>query len=179
MIRKCYIGLKSAVKILYAKICTLGKFQATYVNSIKGPFKIEIKGSGKIVVGNFLMSRGPLYLKSVGTGQLILGKNVFFNHNCSVTCANKVLIGDNCMFANNLVIVDHDHKINKEGSIGELISKPVVIKNRVWCGANVTILKGVTIGEGAVIAAGSVVTKNVEAHSIYAGIPAKLVKKIR
>jgi len=77
------------------------------------------------------------------------------------------------MFANNLVIVDHDHKREDGAVTGDLISEPVVIGNNVWCGANVTILKGVTIGDGAVIAVGAVVTKEVEAHSLVGGIPAR------
>lgn len=55
--------------------------------------------------------------------------------------------------------------------------KDVIIEEDVWCGANVTILKGVTIGRGSIIAAGAVVTKNIPAYSIAGGVPAKVIKK--
>lgn len=80
------------------------------------------------------------------------------------------------MFANNLVIVDHDHVVDTEGVTGELIAKPVIIEDHVWCGANVTITKGVRIGAGAVIAAGAVVTKDVPEKAVMAGVPARRIR---
>ena len=179
IIHKCYVGVVSAWKILFAKICTCGKFQAVWVNSIRGALKVEIISGGHIEIGRFLMSRGPLYLKSVNSGKLKIGENVFFNHNCSITCSENITIGNHCMFANNLVIVDHDHEVGKEGVTGALISKPVVIEDRVWCGANVTITKGVHIGTGAIIAAGAVVTKDVPEKSIVARVPARIIRCVK
>lgn len=176
ILHKCYIGLVSAWKILRAKVCTHRKLQAKWGNSIRGVFKTEVIGNGSITIGRFLMSRGPLYLKSVNDGKLTIGDDVFFNHNCSITCAEKVTIGNHCMFANNLVVVDHDHVVNAEGVTGELITKPVIIEDYVWCGANVTITKGIHIGAGAVIAAGAVVTKEVPPKAVVAGVPAKRIR---
>lgn len=175
ILHKFYIGLISALKILGAKIHTRRKFHATWINAIRGPFKLEITGTGCIEVGKFLMSRGPLYLKSVSDGKLLIGDNVFFNHNCSITCSESITIGNHCMFANNLVIVDHDHEIGECGVTGALVSKPIVIEDRVWCGANVTIIKGVHIGAGAVIAAGAVVTRDVPERAVVAGVPGKVI----
>lgn len=172
----CYTGLVSVWKILCAKIRTYGKFRATWINSIRGVFKTEIVGSGYIAIGHFLMSKGPLYLKSVKGGKMTIGENVFFNHNCSITCAERIVIGNDCMFANNIVIIDHDHEIGKDGVMETLVSQPILIDDRVWCGANVTITKGVHIGAGAVIGANAVVVTDVEAHSIVAGVPAKKIK---
>lgn len=177
MLHKLYIGITSACKILCIKITKRKKFHSTWINSIRGSFKTEIVGNGYISVGKFLMSRGPLYLKSVNDGKLTIGENVFFNHNCSITCAEKITIGNHCMFANNLVIIDHDHEKWQEGVVtGALISKPVTIEDRVWCGANVTITKGVHIGKGAIVAANAVVTKDVPARSLVAGVPAKIIR---
>lgn len=173
---KYYIGFISALKILGARVCNLGKIRSSWINSIRGIFKVEIIGDGNIEIGKFLMSRGPLYIKSVNNGKLNIGQKVFLNHNCSITCAEYISIGNNCMFANNLVIVDHDHAIGKDGVIGTLVSQPIVIEDQVWCGANVTITKGVHIGKGAVIAANAVVVSDVEAHTIVAGVPAKRIK---
>ena len=75
------------------------------------------------------------------------------------------------------MVVDHDHD-RKDGKIlKELVSAPVKIGNNVWCGANVTVLKGVTIGDGAVIAAGSVENRDVAAYSVVAGVPARKISK--
>lgn len=106
----------------------------------------------------------------------LLEKTCFFNHNCSITCADEIKIGNHCMFANNLVIVDHNHEVGESGVTGTLISKPVVIEDRVWCGANVTITKGVHIGTGAVIGANAVVVNDVDAHTVVAGVPATKIK---
>ena len=175
IIHKCYIGAVSWIKVFLAQIRTGGKLKSTYVNSIRGAFSVEINGSGKINIGRFLMSKGPLYLKCGNGGAMEIGQGVFFNHNCSVTCAEGITIGNNCMFGNNVVIVDHDHIVNSRGATGALKSKPVIIEDRVWCGANVTITKGVRIGTGAVIAAGAVVTKDVPANTTVAGVPAAAI----
>ena len=127
ILHKFYIGLVSAWKMFCAKVCAHGKLQVKWVNSIRGAFKIEVIGNGSIIIGRFLMSRGPLYLKSVNDGKLSIGDNVFFNHNCSITCAEKVTIGNHCMFANNIVIIDHDHVIGGNGVTDELTARPVVI----------------------------------------------------
>ena len=150
-LHKCYIGLISVWKILCAKICTHGKIHSTWINSLRGEFKAEI------------------------IGNLSIGENVFFNHNCSITCADKIKIGNHCMFANNFVIVDHDHEVGENGVTGDLTAKPIVIEDRVWCGANVTIVKGVHIGAGAVIAAGAVVIKDVPKRAVVAGVPGKVI----
>lgn len=170
MFHKGYIGLLSAWKIFITKI------QVTWINSIRGAFRIEILYEGHISIGHFLMSRGLLYLKSASKGKLTIGDNVFFNHNCSITCAESIVIGNYCIFSNNLVIIDHDHEIGENGVTETLASSPIVIEDSVWCGANVTITKGVHIGTGAVIAANAVVVSDVEAHTIVAGVLAKRIK---
>lgn len=175
VIHKFYMGILSVLKVISIKIRMLDKVEIKWINSIRGSLKVEVIGEGKINIGKFLMSRGPLYLKTVNNGTLTIGDNVFFNHNCSITCAEKIVIGNHCMFANNLVIIDHDHKVKEAGVTSELISQPIVIEDRVWCGANVTITKGVHIGFGAVIAAGAVVTKDVPANVVVAGVPAKIM----
>jgi len=84
-----------------------------------------------------------------------------------------------------LTIITGDHRIDirdkymDEVTVEEKLpenDQPVVIEEDVWCGANVTILKGVTIGKGSVIAAGAVVTKNVGEYEIWGGVPAKKIK---
>ena len=148
------------------------------VNSIKGKLRVELFRGASLKIGKFLMSRGPLYIKCTENASVKIGDGVFFNHNCSITAAESIEIDDKCNFANNLVIVDHDHKLGANGVESGLVAKGVKIGNNVWCGASVTILKGVNIGDGAVVAAGAVVTCDIPPREVWGGVPAKLIKKL-
>jgi acetyltransferase-like isoleucine patch superfamily enzyme len=104
------------------------------------------------------------------------GKYVFINHNCifstpfGMRIGNFVMIGSNCLFAS----VNHGFEDWQKPMIFQKIeNKPIVIEDDVWIGARATILGGVTVGKGAIIAAGAVVTKDVPPYTIVAGIPAK------
>ena len=92
--------------------------------------------------------------------------------------AEKIDIGDACMIAHGAYISDADwHDIyDRAEPVGK--TKPIVLKDNVWIGDSAIICKGVTIGENSIIGAGSVVTKDVPANSVFAGNPAKLVKKL-
>lgn len=107
--------------------------------------------------------------------------------NCRIhgTCIHafvSVTIGDNCLIAANTNIFDSNgHSLSMQNPSDRLfqtdIGKPIVVEDNVWIGANCMILGGVTIGEGSVIAAGSVVKKNVPAKAIFGGNPAILIKQ--
>lgn len=177
LIGKTYMCIKSVCIYMKYKILYGRRIDFYKINSIRGNLLIELHKDAKCSIGKFLMSRGPLYIKCTDGASVKIGNRCFFNNNCSITAAKNIKIGDHCMFANNFVVVDHDHKVIQEVITGELVSKPVVIGNNVWCGANVTVLKGVTIGDNAIIAANAVVTKDVPAKSIVAGVPAKKLKE--
>lgn len=175
--KKVIIGCKSVFTYMKYKILYGSRIQMEKINSLKGRIEIDLFSDAKCRIGNFLMTAGPFYIKCTDKAEITIGDNCFFNHNCSLTAAENIVIGNQCMFANNFVVVDHDHD-RKDGKIlKELVSAPVKIGNNVWCGANVTILKGVTIGDGAVIAAGSVVNRDVAAYSVVAGVPARKISK--
>lgn len=178
MFKKMTILLAALFHYARLKLKHGKRVQMHPVNSIKGKFKVELFRGANLKIGKFLMSRGPLYLKCTDNASIKIGDGVFFNHNCSITAAESVEIGDKCNFANNLVIVDHDHKLSANGVESGLVSKRVKIGNNVWCGASVTILKGVTIGDGAVVAAGAVVTHDIPPCEVWGGTPAKLIKKL-
>lgn len=175
--KKVIIGCKSVFTYMKYKILYGSRIQMAKINSLKGRIEIDLFSDAKCRIGNFLMTAGPFYIKCTDKAEITIGDKCFFNHNCSLTAAENIVIGNQCMFANNFVVVDHDHD-RKDGKIlKELVSAPVKIGNNVWCGANVTILKGVTIGDGAVIAAGSVVNRDVAAYSVVAGVPARKISK--
>lgn len=98
----------------------------------------------------------------------------FFNSNIKIRCHEEIEIGENVAISHDVTIMDSDaHEGLWEGYEK---TKPIKIGNHVWIGTRVTILKGVTIGDNAIIAAGSVVTKNVPNNTIVAGVPAKVIK---
>ena len=106
-----------------------------------------------------------------------LGKNVFINSCCHFQDQGGITIGNNVLIGHNVVIatLNHNPKPELRASISP---KPVIIGNNVWIGSNATILPGVTIENGAIIAAGAVVTKDVKRNTIVGGNPAKYIKEI-
>lgn len=178
-IQKIVLGFISVWKYLIFKVKYGQRITLFLINSIRNGLYITLYNSGKCQIGRFLMSTGPLYIKVLDKGTLIIGNNVFFNHNCSITALNRITIGDNCIIANNVVIVDHDHNITQAGVSEGYITSPVIIENNVWIGANVTILKGSHIGKNSVIAAGAVVNTAVPEYELWGGIPAKKIKSLK
>lgn len=122
----------------------------------------------------------------VGAENISLGDSVYIGPNATLMAANAPLeIKGHFMSGPGLTIITGDHRIDirdkymDEVTVAEKLpenDQPVVIEEDVWCGANVTILKGVTIGKGSVIAAGAVVTESVGEYEIWGGVPAKKLK---
>jgi acetyltransferase-like isoleucine patch superfamily enzyme len=103
-------------------------------------------------------------------GKLTINKNVFWNNNCSVNCMHAIEIGENVMFGEGVRIYDHDHEIIKGITVSvsreRLSYGKVVIGKNSWLGTNVTVLKGVTIGENVVIGAHCLIYKDIPSNSI-------------
>ena len=125
--------------------------------------ELHIK-NGKASIGKEQITRGNAVFRVEG-GNLSIGDKCFFNQNVSITCKKKVVIGDRCQIANNVVIVDHDHAGSENW--GSYVETPVIIGNDVWIGADAIILRGTTIGDKAVIGAGSIVKGDVPAGKVY------------
>lgn len=106
-----------------------------------------------------------------------IGKNVFINFDCVFLDLGGITIEDNVLIAPKVSLLTEGHPTSIEDR-HSLIPKPIHIKKNAWIGANATILQGVTIGENAVVAAGSVVSKDVPDNTIVGGIPAKILKTI-
>ena len=108
-----------------------------------------------------------------------VGENFFANYNFIVLDGNYVRIGDNVWIAPNVGIYAAGHPLDVEDRIGgEEYAFPVTIGDNVWIGGGVTIIGGVTIGKNAVVAAGSVVIRDVPPDTLVAGNPARVVRKI-
>lgn len=109
---------------------------------------------------------------------ITIGANVFINSGCCFQDQGGIEIGNHVLIGQQVVIATLNHDLIPEKR-GNMVPSPVHIEDDVWIGAHATILPGVTIGRGAVIAAGAVVTKDVPEYAVVAGVPAKIMKYIK
>ena len=111
---------------------------------------------------------------------IIIGDNCFIGNSTEFNISERISIGNNCLIASNCKFIDHDHgfsEINKLIRLQDPKITPIIIEDNVWIGTSCIILKGVSIGSGSVIGAGSVVTKNVPPNEVWCGSPAKFLRK--
>ncbi|MDE6267173.1 MAG: sugar O-acetyltransferase [Muribaculaceae bacterium] len=108
---------------------------------------------------------------------LHIGKRVFINSGCKFQDQGGIFIGDDVLIGHNCVIATLNHVMDPDRR-ADMTAAPVRIEGKVWIGANVTILQGVTIGEGSIVAAGAVVNNDVPPLTIVGGVPARTIKKI-
>ncbi len=158
-----------------AKICLNAKFVMAGRRVIGSPnvTKLQMgKWTTLEVNGNFAMSENT-NIWITHSGKLILNGG-FINEGVTITCAKRVIIGNNAHIAREAVIRDYDGHYIEETTYRT--AKPVTIGDNVWIGYRAMILKGVTIGNNSVVAANSVVTKDVPANCIVAGNPAKIIR---
>lgn len=171
------------------------KYRILSANKITGKFQaycpILSLGNGVITINgaNLGVWRSPQYFSSYiyldarsKDSRIYIGKNVWINNNAFI-CADKtsITIQDNCLIGANFSCVDSDfHGLGaNERLSSDYKCKPVVIERNVFIGGNVSILKGVTIGENTVVANGAVVTKNFPANVIIGGNPAKIIRELK
>ena len=138
------------------------------------PALLSMRAQSRLIVhGSFsIYSNADI---SVNEGATLEIGGGFVNHGARIHCFNSIKIGKWVYIGDDVAIRDSDgHEV-----IGSDIpvSMPIVIEDHCWIGAKVTLLKGVTIGEGSVVAAGSVVTQDVPPHTLVAGVPARVVKE--
>lgn len=150
------------------------KFTMAKILVVSGgpPFPKIINEGGKIFAENCQFYSGVRL--EVGKNAFIkIGNGTYLNRNTVIVSQKQVEIGNDCKIAWDVVIMDTDlHPLPGETQIDP---KPVVIKDNVWIGCRAIVLKGVTIGSGAIIAAGAVVTKDIPDYSIAAGVPARII----
>lgn len=168
--------MKAIWKIVYRFFWLLSK---SFYHFIKMPLvKSMFSSCGKnVIIGD----KGKFTYSHISIGNDVsIGEFAYFM--CKIA---HIHIGNHVMFGPHVFMITGSHRIDLVGrymkSIKETEKKPendqdIIIADDVWIGANAMILKGVTIGEGAVVAAGSVVTKDVVPYTVVAGIPAKKIK---
>ena len=106
------------------------------------------------------------------------GRDCFVNFGCTFLALGGITIEDDVFIGPHCVLATEYHP-EEPTTRHSLLTKPIVVKRNAWLGANVTVLAGVTIGENAIVAAGSVVTKDVPDNMVVAGSPAKVIREIK
>jgi acetyltransferase-like isoleucine patch superfamily enzyme len=143
---------------------------------------LEALQQGRLEIGPHTMLEPHVWITVPGDARVRIGEGVFLNIAVMVAAVELVEIGDHCMFANGSFITDGNHRFDDpELPVpwqGFTTKGPTRVGDNVWCGANVVITSGVTVGRRSVIGANSVVTTDIPPFSIAAGIPAKVLRTI-
>lgn len=155
------------------------------INLQSNPLKIEIGSNTHI--------RGKILIYPYGNG-ITIGDNSYIGENSIIRAADNIQIGNNVLIAHNVTIIDTnsheiDYQVRAESyekmienghpqDKGDVETAPIIIMDNAWISYNVCVLKGVTIGQGAIIGAGSVVTSDIPDFSIAVGNPARVIRYI-
>ncbi len=167
----CKVQIDEGANIMLNSSFEMGSKQVK-TSTLETRLLVEKNGTLEIN-GHFKMYAGG-YIRVINGGYLEI-RGGYINEGVEITCGSRIQIGKDCTIARDVVIRDYDGHIVDDKK--QSISKGIQIGDHVWIGNRAMILKGVNIGDGAVVAAGAVVTKDVPAHSIVAGVPAKVIKK--
>ncbi|SPE76870.1 Putative acetyltransferase [Flavobacterium columnare] len=174
-------GFLGIIRLFRDKLFTILYFNNARI--IRCP--VYIRGKKKIVGCKNLTTGVNLRIDIIGKGVLKIGDNVQLNDYVHIGVVNSVIIEDNVLIASKVFITDHNHGKYKgevqsnplENPINRTLdNKAVLIKKNAWIGEYVSVMPGVTIGEGSVVGAMSVVTKDIPDYAIAVGSPAKVIK---
>lgn len=153
---------------------------------------LYLSGGKNISIGNNVDFDQRLRLDAIDeflgdrfTPQITIGNNVSIQKDCHIGAVNKIVIGNNVLFASKVYVSDHFHgEITRESLLippahRKIYSKgPVIIEDNVWLGEGVVVLPGVTIGENSIIGANAVVTKSIPKNCVAGGNPARIIREI-
>lgn len=163
---KAQIECDKSSRITVKRLFSFGK------NMFMSPSALIMKENSSLEADRFVIGSGSNVF--IGNGAKLKLGSGYIDRKVVIYCYQDISIGQDVMIAEDVMIRDsNNHTIAYEGYVKDA---PIVICDKVWIGARATILCGVTIGEGSVIASGSVVTKDVPAHCLVGGVPAKILK---
>lgn len=117
-------------------------------------------------LGKGFSCRSHVIINLSAGGRCHIGKNVFINDDTKINARESITIGDGCVIGQGVMMYDHDHDFRSEDMQHNFVTAPIIIGNNVWMGSGVIVLKGVTIGDNAVVAAGTIVRKNIPARVV-------------
>lgn len=140
--------------------------------------RAKIVNQGTLIIGDRVRldsTVAKLELVSLPGGNLEIAENAFINYGTSIVSGAHVRVGEDCLIGTHVMVMDCDfHRV--EDKAWDTSGEPVILEPRVWLGNRSIVLKGVTVGHDAVVAAGSVVTKDVAPRTVVAGNPARVIR---
>jgi acetyltransferase-like isoleucine patch superfamily enzyme len=170
------LAFSKKIRKLFWKALGMQIGSKTYVGkhtSVTWPHQVKL-GNNCSLEHNIYFHYDGIYSEGPS---ICIGDHVFVGNNTEFNITDKITIGDNCLIAAGCCFVDHNHGSNKSKLIREQLApkEGIRIEEDVWVGSKVTVLKGVHIGKGAIVAAGAVVNKSIPKYEIWGGIPAKKI----
>jgi acetyltransferase-like isoleucine patch superfamily enzyme len=142
---------------------------------------LEMLDEGRLGLGEHVLLEPGVWLTAQAPGRIAIGAGSVLNLGVQVAALDRVEIGAHCMFANGCFVTDADHRfddLSRPVTWQGFTSKgPTRVGDNTWCGANVVITSGVTVGERCVIGANAVVTRDLPPFSIAAGAPARVIRR--
>ncbi len=165
-------AMQANIKRAMAITASLNRLTYNDADQVRALFSDLI---GKKVDDSFLLIP-PFY--TTGGPDITVGRNVFVNQNCTFYDLGGLDIADDVMIGPNVSIITSGHPIEPSRRRDCVVAKPIAIERNVWIAAGATIIGGVTVGENSVVAAGSVVTRDVPPNTLVGGNPAKVIRSI-
>ena len=165
-------AMSASVKRAMAITARLNRLTYNDADEVRALFSDLI---GNKVDDSFLLIP-PFY--ATGGADTRIGRNVFINQNCTFYDLGGLDIADDVMIGPNVSIITSGHPVEPSRRRGFTTAKPIVIERNVWIAAGATIIGGVTVGENSVVAAGSVVTKDVPPNTLVGGNPARVIRSV-
>lgn len=161
-------GANSLIKFGVLKIQCGNRFNCDMVNLVSPLTEITVDKGGKLAIGKIFRMRSGAKLRVRPNAEVTIGSNFSMSNNCVITSWDKIEIGDNVQFGPGVLVYDQDHDVKVPGGLAaeKYKTKPIKIGNGVWVGANSIILRGTSIGDNVVIAAGSIVKGKIPSNSL-------------
>lgn len=173
-----YIIVSSGRKIYW-------KAQGLHVGKGTSLPKLTFSWPHQVRIGRSCVLEDGIHFKFDGVWQsgprICIGNDCFVGAYTEFNIRQEIIVGDYCLIASGCKFIDHDHGFSRRSipikTQVDGVETPIVLEDDVWLGVNVVVLKGVKIGRGAIVSAGSVVTKSIPPYEIWAGIPARKISE--
>ena len=174
LFRLRHANVVARLQTFWLRLCgaKIGKYSICERCSLTWPHQVQIGSRCQLEPDIFFKFDG---IWSPGPS-IIIGDGAFVGRGCEFNIRKKIIVGRGSAIASGCKFIDHDHGITGvrlDETPG--VEAEIVIGDHVWLGCNVVVLKGITIGNSAVVGAGAVVTKSIPAGEIWAGVPARVV----